>query len=393
MADPKEENSAEQGKTTPHTDNETRSAQERKKKNKRKLVLLLLLLALLLLFFFQYQLNQYKRDVIAQQQQNTLDSLAYVDSLRRADSLANALNQQSQQTADSLLLDSLLRDSLFQDSLKRDSLQKAATQRHSSTSQATPDTTPAKATVQDSTPPTPQITPPPGRYFGETNVTITCLEPRCTVQYSFSPSQGFAPYTQPITIAQDQTLYFNATDSAGNQSATRSAAYDISKGSNICGKNMMPIPVNGTQICMDIYEWPNTEGSKPTAFVSQQEAAQMCEESGKRLCTLQEWQQACKGKESFAYPYGNAYDPAQCYTATAEPGRSGRRVQCRSYYGIYDMSGNVWEWTSTPYKAREGFVYVTGGAWSTQNQSRCTDNKFSFYPQNKYPFVGFRCCK
>jgi formylglycine-generating enzyme required for sulfatase activity len=37
--------------------------------------------------------------------------------------------------------------------------------------------------------------------------------------------------------------------------------------------------------------------------------------------------------------------------------------------------------------------YVAGGAWNTNNGSQCTEKKFSFYPQNQYPSVGFRCCK
>jgi formylglycine-generating enzyme required for sulfatase activity len=75
-----------------------------------------------------------------------------------------------------------------------------------------------------------------------------------------------------------------------------------------------------------------------------------------------------------------------------EPNRSGRAEHCRSYWGMYDMSGNLWDWTSTP-ADREGLFLVAGGAWNTQNASSCNETKFSFYPQNEYPFVGFRCCK
>ena len=73
--------------------------------------------------------------------------------------------------------------------------------------------------------------------------------------------------------------------------------------------------------------------------------------------------------------------------------RSGRKEQCRSWFGMYDMNGNLWEWTSTASKDHPNMFLVAGGAWNTNNESKCTDNKFSFYPQNQYPSVGFRCCR
>lgn len=59
---------------------------------------------------------------------------------------------------------------------------------------------------------------------------------------------------------------------------------------------------------------------------------------------------------------------------------------------MYDMNGNLWEWTDTPAREMPNRYLVAGGAWDTQNESKCTDTKYSFYPQNQYNFVGFRCC-
>ena len=60
---------------------------------------------------------------------------------------------------------------------------------------------------------------------------------------------------------------------------------------------------------------------------------------------------------------------------------------------MYDMNGNLWEWTSSTSKDHPNMFLVAGGAWNTNNGSQCTESKFSFYPQNQYPSVGFRCCK
>ena len=189
-------------------------------------------------------------------------------------------------------------------------------------------------------------------------------------------------------------VYFRALDSVGNASAWEAAVYDMASDNN-CATNSFPVPVKGKTVCVDAYEYPNIAGEKPRNMVSQEAAVRLCEEAGKKLCSAEEWQAACKGNANSRYPYGNVYNQTKCATdlkTAKEPNRSGFKEHCRSWYGMYDMSGNLWEWTSTP-APREGLFLVAGGAWNTQNASSCTETKFSFYPQNEYPFVGFRCCK
>ncbi|GHV17528.1 hypothetical protein AGMMS49938_18360 [Fibrobacterales bacterium] len=163
---------------------------------------------------------------------------------------------------------------------------------------------------------------------------------------------------------------------------------------NNCAPNSFPVSVKEKIVCVDAYEFPNISGEKPRNMVSQNSAAMLCESAGKHLCSIDEWQAACKGDKNQKYPYGNSYNQTKCATdlrTAKEPLRSGFSEHCRSWFGMYDMSGNLWEWTSSP--ARDGLFLVAGGAWNTQNASSCTETKFSFYPQNEYPFVGFRCCK
>ena len=64
----------------------------------------------------------------------------------------------------------------------------------------------------------------------------------------------------------------------------------------------------------------------------------------------------------------------------------------KSPFGLYDVSGNVWEWTSTPNPERDNFFFVAGGNWDAAEKGTCGLAKYSFYPQNAYPGVGFRCC-
>jgi len=45
--------------------------------------------------------------------------------------------------------------------------------------------------------------------------------------------------------------------------------------------------------CVDRYEYPNQAGVKPTVSVTWDEARELCATEGKRLCTADEWTQAC----------------------------------------------------------------------------------------------------
>ncbi len=47
-------------------------------------------------------------------------------------------------------------------------------------------------------------------------------------------------------------------------------------------------------------------------YVSWYEAKSLCERSGKRLCTEEEWTFACEGEEATPYPYGYVRSDTKC---------------------------------------------------------------------------------
>ena len=122
------------------------------------------------------------------------------------------------------------------------------------------------------------------------------------------------------------------------------------------------------------------------------EAADSCKSLGKRLCSQAEWRSGCQGPDGETYPYGAKYNENHCPAKEAAASRSGRFPVCRSYYGLYDMTGNLWEWTASQAPDPD-FYMVAGGNWTAGNQATCSYAKFSFYPSVRYPFVGFRCCQ
>ena len=406
-----------------NANNTKKSAESKNKKNgKRNLVILILMFLLLVcLFIVQCQLNKVKEEALAEQklqelalrQQQILDSLraeqAKADSLK---ALENARIADSLRLADSLrIADSLanLKPGVNEDSLRhvRDSIRAARKFRKDSLARVNDSLARIEKIRQDSlnkarqadslrnsdkVPPTAEITAPAGRYYDPIKLKVKCDEIKCKTFVSIGDTLNPQDASKGIEYNKTGSVFFYAADSVGNRSAWEEAKYDMAS-DNICGKNAYPVPVGGKTVCVDAYEYPNQPDATPKDMVSQEEAARICKNEGKHLCSIEEWQAACRGKDGFKYSYGKSYKQNKCNTNTKTAKRSGRKTQCRSWYGMYDMNGNLWEWTSSTSKQHPDKYLVAGGAWNTNNESSCSESKFSFYPQNQYPSVGFRCCK
>ena len=149
--------------------------------------------------------------------------------------------------------------------------------------------------------------------------------------------------------------------------------------------------------CIDKYEFPNREGEHPTADLDFHKASTLCQEKGKRLCTEEEWEAACAGQKSQRWPYGNQYDSTYCRDlgGRAEEGGGGTRPsgafpKCVTEDGIFDMSGNLWEWTTTKANTRRGVI--RGGGWNlSAGLGQCRSRAAA--QQNYHAGeVGARCC-
>ena len=81
-------------------------------------------------------------------------------------------------------------------------------------------------------------------------------------------------------------------------------------------------------------------------------------------------------------------------------------VQGKSPYGLLDMAGNVWEWTSSPYAAYPVLQagkqaqeddsaaprVLRGGSWLDLYDSARTACRRSYIPAYHSRLHGFRCC-
>lgn len=243
-----------------------------------------------------------------------------------------------------------------------------------------------------------------GRHFDSVRVSLHCRE-GCVVLYSLEDSVHFKSYAEPLVFKRNTVLWISGIDSLNRQAAPVRVDYVIERNPGACAGNSMPLSMASMPsvpsmpssaaaktVCMDLYEWPDSDGAVARAFVNQKEAADSCKSKGKRLCSAEEWREACQGPDKDVYPYGSKYHENHCPAKEAAAARSGRFPVCRSYYGLYDMTGNLWEWTSTPAPDADFFM-VAGGNWTAGNEGTCGLSKFSFYPSVRYPFVGFRCCQ
>lgn len=152
------------------------------------------------------------------------------------------------------------------------------------------------------------------------------------------------------------------------------------------------------EFCIDIYEYPNQKGKKPMVNVTYYEAKAECEKIGKRLCSEEEWEKACKGIRMTRYPYGNNWDPNACVTEnmsgvdrSLQP--SGSFPACKSDYEIYDMSGNAQEWTSTLFMKGLNDMVLKGGSYTSPDYAGRCAYRYSLPPDERAPENGFRCCK
>jgi formylglycine-generating enzyme required for sulfatase activity len=146
--------------------------------------------------------------------------------------------------------------------------------------------------------------------------------------------------------------------------------------------------------CIDYYEYPNGRGRTPVAGATWAAANARCKRRGKRLCTEEEWEKACKGPSGRRYPYGASWDASRCNTEDAEGADrevagSGTFRRCRSGYNVFDLGGNVAEWTST--KRGSGYVVKGGSSDRPGYDSRCAARK-TRSPGSRRDNIGFRCC-
>lgn len=187
------------------------------------------------------------------------------------------------------------------------------------------------------------------------------------------------------------TIVINATDNSSDLGNSLLGSVINSGEQGGCPKNMVFVPNEDGDFCIDMYEaspsdgclytTPQTaqdtavnlersecqaksvQGKVPWTFIARHQAELACAAAGKRLPTTKEWYRAALGTPD------NRTNQALCNNQSSEntASLSGSFDSCVSSAGAFDMVGNVWEWVSGTVKngaingdALPGEGYVSG---------------------------------
>ena len=124
-----------------------------------------------------------------------------------------------------------------------------------------------------------------------------------------------------------------------------------------------------------------------------------------RLPTEEEWEYAARGgkySRGYVYSGSNEVDRVAWHNGNTSAVKKVKK-RASNELGIYDMSGNVWEWCDTKYRffdkernaslGKDGQMYVIrGGAWELPKTSCRVAWRGKRLPDLKNSFGGFRLC-
>lgn len=169
-------------------------------------------------------------------------------------------------------------------------------------------------------------------------------------------------------------------------------------------------------------------GDHPQLCVDWCDAVAYCAASGKQLCgrigggtndweayddeALSQWYNACSSHGAHAYPYGDTYQEQVCAgpdhpvsgcAAACTTAEVGALSSCESsdagFEGVYDMSGNAWEWVACcqALESAHDVCRIRGGSYGNgvtyTSDMGCEGSGKAYQARDTQSnSIGFRCC-
>jgi sulfatase modifying factor 1 len=136
-------------------------------------------------------------------------------------------------------------------------------------------------------------------------------------------------------------------------------------------------------------------GNLPMICVDFMQAERYCKAQGKRVVSDLEWEWAARGGEAAQkYPWG-ADEPTEqlCWS-----GKEKRTTPCpvgtfaQGKAGVFDLAGNIYQWTTTTNDATGTYRVGRGGSWKdTKPEQVAVTNRGGFKNTYRCGFLGIRC--
>ena len=189
-----------------------------------------------------------------------------------------------------------------------------------------------------------------------------------------------------------QGLYINVMGSnpsykkGNNRPVENVSWYDAIYFCNRLSRKVGLTPVYSVNGFTDETMWDYTphEDNSISGTVSQNTSA-----NGFRLPTSDEWEYAAKGGQNYKYAGSNNLDEVGWYENNSGDETHPVAQKKANGYGLYDMSGNVWEWI---WDSRDSnHRYCRGGCYYHDFIFCRVDNRnCGNGPDGRYGFLGFR---
>ncbi len=251
-------------------------------------------------------------------------------------------------------------------------------------------------------------------------------------EFMMGTADGF-PYEGPPHRVRLDSFWIDQTEVTNAKFADFVKATDYTTTAEQLGNSGVFLPANHQWTLIDGADWKHPEGpdsnidsrlDHPVVHVSWDDAAAYCDWAGKRLPTEAEYEYAARGGlENAEFAWGSELNPKDQFRANTwqgyfpdqdrgEDGFSGV-APVKSFppngYGLYDITGNVWEWVqdwydpnyyrvspaNNPSGPKEGTEKVQrGGSWlcsSNYCQGYRVASRMKTARDSGLNNLGFRC--